>query len=116
MKAIVEFPPIISHINQFRCKRVRALPDVAERYANDPRWMHQNQLQRMSCLSILSKLAGMECQVIMAWKTDKAIMYGLILDEKVEAPDQMGVKMFHDKCQFPADYFEVLDSGYMEAR
>jgi hypothetical protein len=116
MKAIVEFPPIISHINQFRLKRVRALPDVAERYANDPRWMHQDQLQRMSCLSILSKMAGMECQVIMSWRTDTAIMYGVVLGEKVEAPGETGIMMVHDKCQFPADYFEVLDSGFMEAR
>jgi hypothetical protein len=61
-------------------------------------------------------MAGMEYHVFMAWKTDKAIMYGLLLGEKIEAPNEMGIKMFHDKCQFPADYFEILDSGFLEAR
>jgi len=116
MKTIIEFPGGIHHISQARLKRVRALPDVAERYANDPRWMYQDQLQRMSCLTLLSKMAGMECHVIMAWQTDRAIMYGLLLSDRVEAPDSLGCTIMHDKCQFPADYFEVLDSGFMEAR
>jgi hypothetical protein len=116
MKVIVDFPATISHINQYRLKRVRARTDIVERYADDPRWMHQNPFQRMSCLSILNKIAGMECHVIMAWKTEKAIMYGVLLGERVNAPGEDGTMMVHDKCQFPADYFEVIDSGFMEAR
>lgn len=112
---MIEFPKVLSHINQYRAKRVRARPDIAERYANDPRWMHQTSLERASCFSILSKMAGMECHVLMAWKTDKALMYGLLMGERIEAPNGMGISMFHDKCQFPADYFEIMDSGFMEA-
>lgn len=34
----------------------------------------------------------------------------------VEAPGDSGALMLHDRVQFPADYFEVLDVGFCEAR
>lgn len=116
MKALIEFPGGICHINQAQFKRVRVRPDVVELYANDERWTHQSAFAKMSCLTILSKTVGMECTVIMAWRTGRAIMYGVALPDPVEAPGDSGALMMHDKIQFPADYFEVIDSGFMEAR
>jgi len=116
MKALIAFPGGWSHIDQVKIKRVRARADVVELYTHDDRWTHQDPFTRMSCLSILSKIAGMECSVIMAWKSGRALMYGVALPDPVEAPGESGALMLHDKIQFPADYFEVIDSGFMEAR
>ena len=116
MKAMVEFPGGWHHINQARLKRVRARSDAVELFSNDERWTHQSPFAKMSCLTILSKIAGMECSVIMSWRNGKAIMYGVALPDPVEAPGETGTLMWHDKIQFPADYFEILDSGFMEAR
>lgn len=104
------------HPAQMRLKKVRAKDNLPELYNQDPRWQHQNQLARMSCLAILSQMSGMDCLVISAWQTDKTIMYGVKLAEGICAPNEAGMNMMHDKVQFPHDYFEVIDIGFAEAR
>ena len=106
---------MISHIAQTRLKKVRVRSDVVERYEKDPRWKHQNGFARMSCNAILSQIAGMECQVVMASGCDHTIMWGVALKEKIMAPGNDGSTMVHEMVKFPSDYFEVLEMGFAEA-
>lgn len=116
MKAIVDFPQMICHIDMMRCKRVRVHDDVIDRYAEDDRWRGTDQLKRMSTVDILRQVAGQECDVIMAWRVRGLTMYGLQLDRQIFAIDTTGTKAWMDRCQVAADYTQVLDSGFMEAR
>jgi hypothetical protein len=37
------------------------------------------------------------------------------LKEEITAPDETGVMRMHKFCQFPSDYFEILEIGFAKA-
>jgi hypothetical protein len=79
--------------------------------------MHQDKLARLSCSMILPQIAGKPASVLMAWRgPSAALMYGILLDEPVTAPNEAGITVLHDRCQFPADYFEVINMGFCEGK
>jgi hypothetical protein len=116
MKALVEFPAGIHHIDQMRCKVVRIRDDAPERYAADGRWRQIAEPDKNFGIRCLEASRGRECVVFTTNRRGGDQWYELLFDPPVEVENVLGSIQKFPYLHITADYVRVIDHGFMEAR
>jgi hypothetical protein len=105
----------IHHIAQLKRKIVRVKPDAVVTYDSDPFFQNETTDMHRIGSELLEVVAGKEFEIMGISRFRNRLFYMVPIDPRKTVISEHGEPMLFDKTFFPADYMEILDSGFMEA-
>jgi hypothetical protein len=109
-------PSEVHHISQIRPKIVRIIDDAPERYLHDEKWVNLDEPDKHFGIRCLEASRGQDCMVITAQRRGNEIWYELFFDPPLEVENILGSKQSFRFLHVSADYVQVINSGFLEAR
>ncbi len=106
----------ISHVHQVKPKIVRVVDDAPARYETDERWEDVPHHWKLFGLRFMEACAGKEFAVTQASVVDDILWYELLLRPPLRLDSPQGIPTVYQYLHVSADYTQVVDSGFMEAR
>lgn len=106
----------MNHVVQSYSMLVRVREDAHHLYVNDPRWNQANSMEKQFALRMLQEICGLTCPVLTVDRDNYGTFYNIMVSPAPLIPDPQGITRRFNMAFIPADYVEVVRSGFWEAQ